>query len=209
MASTRDKILDAALRLFARDGFEAVSTSAIAGELGMTKGALYKHFPDKRAIFDSLVEEMLERHKAAGAGFGLAVGSTDEKARAYAAVTPERMADLGEALFRRWTQDDDAASFRHLLTIERFRDERAAAVYDELFVGGPLRNHEALFTEMVDIGALRPDDPAQMALDFWAPIHLLMQAVDCGMGIEEATTAARAHVLSFAAAHATSNDGAV
>ena len=41
---TKEKILITALRLFAQDGYEAVSVSRIAGELGMTKGALYKHY---------------------------------------------------------------------------------------------------------------------------------------------------------------------
>ena len=58
MADTKENILRTALRLFARDGYEAVSTSAIAGELGMTKGALYKHYKNKRAIFDSIVARM-------------------------------------------------------------------------------------------------------------------------------------------------------
>ena len=49
---TRERILYAALQLFACDGYEAVSVSRIAGMLGMTKGALYKHYDDKRAIFD-------------------------------------------------------------------------------------------------------------------------------------------------------------
>ena len=44
MADTRENILNTALRLFARDGYEAVSVSTIGGEVGMTKGALYKHF---------------------------------------------------------------------------------------------------------------------------------------------------------------------
>ena len=48
MSDTKEKILFTALRLFARDGYEAVSVSAIAGELGMTKGALYKHYKNKR-----------------------------------------------------------------------------------------------------------------------------------------------------------------
>ena len=55
MADTKERILMTALRLFARDGYEAVSVSAIAGELGMTKGALYKHYRNKRDIFDSIV----------------------------------------------------------------------------------------------------------------------------------------------------------
>ena len=44
MSNRNDEILIVALHLFARDGFEAVSVSQIAGELGMTKGALYRHY---------------------------------------------------------------------------------------------------------------------------------------------------------------------
>lgn len=197
MGETKDRMLEAALRLFARDGYEAVSTSAIAGELGMTKGALYRHFPDKRAIFDSLVDEMLERHRAAGAVAGLAVGATEDAADAYSAMAPGDMADLGEALFRYWTQDGSAVAFRRMLSLERFRDDRIARVYDELFVNGPLNHHRELFARMAEAGALSQGDAAQMAIGFWAPVYLLMQAVDCGMDVEEAVATARAHVLAF------------
>ena len=40
MGNRKEEILIAALHLFARDGYEAVSVSQIAGELDMTKGAL-------------------------------------------------------------------------------------------------------------------------------------------------------------------------
>ncbi len=52
MSSTKEKILVTALKLFAQDGYEAVSVSKIAGELGMTKGALYKHYKNKCDIFE-------------------------------------------------------------------------------------------------------------------------------------------------------------
>ena len=48
--TTKEDILIVALHLFARDGYEAVSVSQIAGELGMTKGALYRHYKSKRDI---------------------------------------------------------------------------------------------------------------------------------------------------------------
>ena len=54
----RKKILIVALHLFARDGYEAVSVSQIAGELDMTKGALYRHYKSKRDIFDCIVQRM-------------------------------------------------------------------------------------------------------------------------------------------------------
>ena len=43
MGNRKEEILIVALHLFARDGYEAVSVSQIAGELDMTKGALYRH----------------------------------------------------------------------------------------------------------------------------------------------------------------------
>ena len=58
MSNTKENILLTALRLFARDGYEAVSVSQIAGALGMTKGALYKHYKNKRDIFDSILVRM-------------------------------------------------------------------------------------------------------------------------------------------------------
>ena len=48
------------MQLIARDGFEAVSVRTIAEELGMTKGALYRHYKNKRDIFDGIVERMIQ-----------------------------------------------------------------------------------------------------------------------------------------------------
>ena len=58
MQDTKEKILLAALKLFAQDGYKAVSVSQIAGALGMTKGALYKHYKNKRDIFAHIVAHM-------------------------------------------------------------------------------------------------------------------------------------------------------
>ena len=51
MTDTKEKILAVALQLFAIDGYEAVSVSKIAEKLGITKGALYKHYENKKDIF--------------------------------------------------------------------------------------------------------------------------------------------------------------
>ena len=58
MGNRKEEILIVALHLFARDGYEAVSVSQIAGELDMTKGALYRHYKSKRDIFDCIVQRM-------------------------------------------------------------------------------------------------------------------------------------------------------
>ena len=53
---TRPKIRAAALRLFARHGFAAVSMRALATEVGVQAGALYNYTPDKQTLlFLSLI----------------------------------------------------------------------------------------------------------------------------------------------------------
>lgn len=47
----REKIIDAARRIFAKHGYEGASISMIAKDTGLTKAALYHHFVSKEAIF--------------------------------------------------------------------------------------------------------------------------------------------------------------
>ncbi len=93
MSDTKKSILLSALGLFARDGYEAVPVSAIAGELGITKGALYKHYKNKRDIFDSIVSRM-ERHDAERANeFQMPTGSVSNMEEEYLRVTVDRLVE--------------------------------------------------------------------------------------------------------------------
>jgi AcrR family transcriptional regulator len=58
---TRERILDAALTLFAEKGYEATSMREIAEQLGITKAALYYHFESKADIVRTMLAET-ERH---------------------------------------------------------------------------------------------------------------------------------------------------
>ncbi|MEO1120197.1 MAG: TetR/AcrR family transcriptional regulator [Pseudomonadota bacterium] len=55
------RFLDAAARLFARDGFHAISMRDIARELGVTPGAIYAHYPSKMRILAAVYEEGVRR----------------------------------------------------------------------------------------------------------------------------------------------------
>lgn len=69
-ARTRRSILRAAARLFAEKGFSGTSLDEIARRARVTKGALYHHFADKRAIFAEAfgtLERELEAASRAGA----------------------------------------------------------------------------------------------------------------------------------------------
>lgn len=52
----RSRILDAALRVFSHHGFRQTSMESVAEAVGVTRQALYRHFPNKDALFAAVAE---------------------------------------------------------------------------------------------------------------------------------------------------------
>jgi AcrR family transcriptional regulator len=63
--ATRAHLIEVATRLFAEHGYGGVGTQEIVRQAGVTRGALYHHFADKRELFRA-VHERLERRLTAG-----------------------------------------------------------------------------------------------------------------------------------------------
>jgi AcrR family transcriptional regulator len=61
---TRGAIRDVALELFAMHGFVNTSLREIAERLGMTKAALYYHYPSKQALLLAIIEPLIAGWKA-------------------------------------------------------------------------------------------------------------------------------------------------
>lgn len=56
-ARTRGRILEAARRVFARQGYHGTLMDQVAREAGLSKGALYVHFPSKEELFLALLDD--------------------------------------------------------------------------------------------------------------------------------------------------------
>jgi AcrR family transcriptional regulator len=65
MLSTRAQILDAARKLFARQGYQRTSIREIAEQLGMTKTAVLYHFSAKADILAALTQPFIDDLAAA------------------------------------------------------------------------------------------------------------------------------------------------
>ena len=60
---TRQRLLDAALQIFARNGFERATVDEIVREAGFSKGAFYVHFESKDDLFWEMLRQRIEARK--------------------------------------------------------------------------------------------------------------------------------------------------
>lgn len=193
MSDTKENILLVALRLFARDGYEAVSVSQISGELGMAKSALYKHYKNKRDIFDSIVERMNQMDYERAKEYEMPEGIIDEVADAYRCTPLEKIKIYSEVQFRHWTEEEFSSLFRKILTLEQYRSEEMAKLYQQYLASGPIGYMEDLFQNMTG----RSSEARQLALEFYAPIYLLYSLYDAAEDKEKIIEMLREHIERF------------
>ena len=196
MSVTKERILQAALALFAREGYAGVSMADIAGELGITKGALYRHYAGKRDIFESILRRMEERDAENAENNGVPAEPIERGAAVYGDTEIESIIAYSEEMFRYWTQNPFASAFRRMLTLEQYRDGEMARLYSQYIIGGPLKYMADLFREMTARGCWKEDDAMQLSLEFYGPMTLLMAVAD-GPEVVDAVELLRAHLRRF------------
>lgn len=172
MERTKERILLEALDLFARESYEAVSVRDIADRVGLTKGALYRHYRSKRDIFDSILARMEQRDADLARESRLPEGPKEEMEDAYAATSPAQIAAFGKVMFRYWTEDAFASRFRRLLTLEQYRDPEMGRLCQQYLVSGPLDYLTDLFA------ALGRPEPRKEAAEVYGPMFLLWGVYD-------------------------------
>lgn len=193
---TKEKILQAALDLFARDGYEAVSVSMIAGKLGITKGALYKHYTNKRAIFDSIVYRMEENDFDNARNFHMPEDLFENMPERYRSTDFEQLCAYTLSQFIYWTEDSFASNFRKILCLERYRNSEMNALYQQYLGSGPLHYVEDLMGQMIHSG-LADESARYLALDFYAPVYTLISIYDGGGDPGELAARLKEHMEVF------------
>lgn len=201
MSDTKGRILLTALQLFARDGYEAVSVRIIAEELGMTKGALYRHYKNKRDIFDSIVEKMIQIDAQRAKEYQMPVERYDEKSDLYENTSLEDIAEYTIEQLKFWTEDNFASLFRRMLILEQYRNAEMAELYSQCIVEGPVSYMEDLFRELMKKGVLKDENPRQLAVEYYAPLFLLINMFDNNGENEKYVEILRNHIKQFIQSH--------
>jgi AcrR family transcriptional regulator len=139
----RDEISSAALRLFARQGFERTTTREIAAEAGIAEGTIYKYFTSKQDILFSFVTglviapltQLFEEH------------GTDDRATIRAFIVSRF------TLWSRWYP-----MMKVFISEALFNPDLAQAFHQNL-ARPALEIIQAYITRRIAAGAFRPVDP--------------------------------------------------
>jgi AcrR family transcriptional regulator len=142
------QIMDAAVRLFAEQGYERTTTRAIAQEAGISEGTIYKYFDSKRALLFAITHQsivdplktLLEKMPDA----------TDDQL--IRAIIHDRLA--------LW---DRAAPFLKVVISEALFNPELTSEYQRQVTGPALAMLEAYITKRIADGAFRPVNPAVAA----------------------------------------------
>ncbi|MDX2362412.1 MAG: helix-turn-helix domain-containing protein [Crocinitomicaceae bacterium] len=84
MTEKQENILNIALRLFAKNGYDATSTNKIAKAAGVSEGLIFRHFDNKEGLLNAIVAIGMER---ANAYFETILSCTDPKEKIKRALS--------------------------------------------------------------------------------------------------------------------------
>ena len=167
--STKQRILDEALTLFAEKGYDGTGVDLIAERVGIKGPSLYKHYKGKEEILNALIDVAEERYDEMF-GSEKNIGKIPKDREEFIKVTMERISfTMRDSMIRK---------IRMLLVQEQFRNERISEVTTRHQLDGIQRMFAKIIKGMMDEGIVRNDDPELLAVELTAPAVLQIAKSD-------------------------------
>ena len=166
---TKERILYAALNLFAEKGYDGVGVDLIAENAGLKGPSLYRHYKGKEDILNSLIDLVAFHYEE---GFGLKNKQEE---------LPESMDELIENAIDKikFTMHDDIVrKTRRILAMEQFRSERIAQLASRYHLENLQEMYADIFRKLMEQGIMKEDDPELVALEFVSPVSMLIHIYD-------------------------------
>ena len=167
--STKERILDAALTLFAENGYDGTSVEQIANIVGIKAPSLYKHYKGKEDILNALIDSA-ETWYEEMFGFENNIGEVPQSREEFIKVTMERISFT--------MRDPIIRKTRILLVQEQFRNERISEATTRHQLDGIQRMYAKIIKGMMDEGIVKSDDSDLLAAELTAPVVLQIARSD-------------------------------
>lgn len=173
--TTKERIVEEALTLFAQNGYKGTSVKNIADAVGIKDSSIYKHYKSKREIVDAIVTQMRDKMYHMSVDFGLPTDERmEEAAKQYGSMTLEELQTISRNVFLFYLQDDFMSRFWRFATMEQYQDGEIYEIYRSLFFEQSIAFQKELFSDMIRQGSFIQADPEVMALNFYTPIFFLL-----------------------------------
>ena len=179
--NTKQEILEASLRLFSVQGFEATSISQIAGAVGIRKASLYSHFESKQAILDAIVKDVLEQYGE----HSIFAGADWEQDTGDLPMTADAAVQMIQGQIRYILHDTSISRARKMLVIEQFRNPELAKLQTKQNYSDVLWYFTGLVKQLIRQGVLAEDDPEIMAAQLCLPISVWINLCDREPDLEQ------------------------
>ena len=167
--TTKIRILDEALIMFAENGYKGTNLRDLAAQLGLSKSALYKHYASKEEIWKALLDRM-------EAYYAERFGSENHLPDIPKSCEELFTATMGMLDFT--VNDSRIILTRKLQLTEQFHDERVCKLATKHFFGGTEKIFTVIFEKMMVGGLLKNEDPKMLAFVYTAPITSLIHLCD-------------------------------
>lgn len=167
--STKERILDAALTLFAENGYDGTSVEQIAKAVGIKAPSLYKHYKGKEDILNALIDSAEIRYEEMF-GSERNIGKIPESREEFINMT------MGRISFT--MRDPIIRKTRMFLVQEQFRNKRTSEVTTRHQLIGIQGMFAKILKEMMDKGLVKEDDPALLSAELTAPAVLQIARSD-------------------------------
>jgi len=167
--STKQRILDEALTLFAENGYDGTGVDLIAERVGIKGPSLYKHYKGKEEILNALIDAAEERYEEYF-GSEKHIGKLPQSREEFIKVTMERISFT--------MRDPVIRKTRMLFVQEQFRNERISEVATRHQLDGIQRMFAKIIKGMMDEGIVKNDDPELLAVELTAPAVLQIARSD-------------------------------
>ena len=198
MSPSKRRILDEALKLFAKNGYEATSIEQITSAVGIKKASFYSHFKSKQEVLERLVREIEERYQAYSQSLQKDWEIAKKDKKGVVCCTEEDIFEAIKQQFGFLVNNPFFCLARNFLTIEQFRNSQLAALQNKCEYMDVLNYHRRLIRYLVENGVLIDGDIEIMTYEFFSPIYVQFYQFQKGTeSKEEAIRIVKKHIHHF------------
>jgi len=166
---TRQRILDAALDMFSKNGYSRTNIRELSESINIGKSSMYRHFESKEDLWDSVIEM--------GSTYYIDhIGSSNNLK--YLPKNTDELYEMTMQMVNFTINDETIIKMRKIITIEQYCNTKAKKLAKYYFVDNIKEMFKVIFLSMIACGSIKKVDENFLAFSYTSPIVSLIHLCD-------------------------------